>query len=46
MDFRLINLKEQLENTNYLTLDKFIDNYEEYNLDVDAIKASVDDLCK
>ena len=46
MKFRLINLKEQLENTNYITLDKFIKNYEEYKLDVDAIKVSIDNLCK
>ena len=46
MKNRLINLKEQLKNTNYITLDKFIKNYEEYHLDVNAMKDSVNDLCK
>lgn len=46
LEKRLLNLKEFLTNTNYLTLDKFVDNYEHYKMDVDAIKESVNWLCK
>jgi len=46
IEYRIENLKILLMNTNYLSLDEFINNYDKYKIDVDAIKASISLFCK
>lgn len=42
---KLLNLKAKLMDTHYLTLQEFIDNYDQYKIAVNSIRESIDSLC-
>ncbi len=42
---KIINLKTKLMDTDYITLQEFIDNYDQYKIAIDSISESVNSLC-